>query len=155
MDNDIFWMRQALILADYAALQQEVPVGALIVLDGNCVARAWNQPIQSHDPCAHAEILAIRRAAAWLHNYRLNNASLYVTLEPCVMCAGAIIQARIARVVFGAYDAKAGAAGSRFDVLRDTRHNHLVECKAGVLAAECGQKLSAFFQAKRDILTKK
>lgn len=147
--NDKTWMLQALHLADQAATQHEVPIGAIIVQAGECIAIGWNQSITGCDPTAHAEIIALRQAAQHLHNYRLLNTTLYVTLEPCVMCAGAIIQARVSRVVFGAYDAKLGAAGSRFDILRDTRHNHQVECVGGVLAEECGERLTKFFRERR------
>ncbi len=141
------WMYHALELTK----KGEVPVGAIIVQNDICIAEGWNQPIASCDPTAHAEIIALRQAAKYLHNYRLIDATLYVTLEPCTMCAGAIIQARIKRVVFGAYDEKAGAAGSRFDILRDTRHNHQVECVSGVLAQECKQCLSNFFIHRRKL----
>ena len=127
----------------------EVPVGALVVQNDICIAEGWNQPIANCDPTAHAEIIALRHASKQVNNYRLIDATLYVTKEPCTMCAGAIIQARIKRVVFGAYDEKAGAAGSRFDILRDTRHNHQVECISGVLAQECKQHLSNFFVQRR------
>jgi len=145
-NHDNQWMRHALRLAKLAATQGEIPVGAIIVQGEQCIAEGWNQPIINHDPTAHAEIMALRKAAYHLKNYRLIDTTLYVTLEPCVMCAGAIIHARVKRVVFGAYDKKAGAAGSRFDILRDTRHNHQVECVSGVLADECGKCLSDFFR---------
>jgi len=147
--EDQQWLRHALSLAHYAANQGEIPVGAIIVQEGRCIAEGWNQPISTHDPTAHAEIIALRRAAEYLKNYRLLDTTLYVTLEPCVMCAGAILQARVKRVVFGAYDPKAGAAGSRFDVLRDTRHNHQLDCIGGILADECGELLQTFFQNQR------
>ena len=143
------WMRHAQSLAEHAAAQGEIPVGAVIVQAGECIAEGWNQPIANNDPTAHAEIIALRKAAQYLNNYRLVNTLLYVTLEPCVMCAGAIIQARVKRVIFGAYDPKAGAAGSRFDILRDTRHNYQVECISGVLAKECSDYLSRFFKNRR------
>lgn len=143
------WMRRALQLAQQAARQNEIPVGAVLVRANDCLAEGWNQPITHSDPTAHAEIIVLRQAAQQLGNYRLPQTTLYVTLEPCVMCAGAIIQARVDRVVFGAYDPKGGAAGSRFEVLRDTRHNHLVECVGGVLAEECGESLKNFFRARR------
>ncbi|ALG69281.1 tRNA adenosine(34) deaminase TadA [Beggiatoa leptomitoformis] len=149
LSPDELWMREALRLADYAASQGEVPIGAVLVKDGQCIAEGWNQPISRHDPTAHAEIIALRHAAEQIANYRLLDTTLYVTLEPCVMCAGAILHARVKRVVFGAYDPKTGAAGSRFDVLRDTRHNHQVDCLGGVLADVCGTQLKAFFRQKR------
>lgn len=149
LEQDQKWMRYALQLAQKAAIQGEIPVGALIVRDEQCLAEGWNQPISRHDPTAHAEIVALRQAGQYLKNYRLLETTLYITLEPCVMCAGAIIQARVKRVVFGAYDPKLGAAGSRFDILRDTRHPHRLECVAGLLAKECSQCLTDFFKSRR------
>jgi len=149
LENDKKWMRHALRLASKAANHQEIPVGAVVVQGNECIAEGWNQPCQSHDPTAHAEIVALRKAARHLQSYRLIDTTLYVTLEPCIMCAGAIIHARVKRVVFGAYDPKAGAAGSRFDILRDTRHNHQVECVSSVLADECGECLTSFFKTRR------
>ncbi len=148
--NDEKWMHRALCLAELASNYREIPVGAVLVQDNKCIAEGWNQPITSYDPTAHAEIVALRKAARRLHVYRLIDTTLYVTLEPCTMCAGAIIQARVKRVVFGAYDPKAGAAGSRFDILRDSRHNHQLECVSGVLADKCGERLTSFFNLKRD-----
>jgi tRNA(adenine34) deaminase len=142
-------MRRALDLARHAEAAEEVPVGALVVLDDEVIGEGWNQPIVSRDPTAHAEIVALRAAAAQIKNYRLPGATLYVTLEPCVMCAGAIVQARIMRVVFGAADPKAGAAGSVFNLLESSALNHRAQIAGGVLAEECGQSLKAFFQAKR------
>ncbi|OQW93857.1 MAG: tRNA adenosine(34) deaminase TadA [Beggiatoa sp. IS2] len=147
--NDDEWMYLALQFAEQAAQQGEVPVGAVLVQAQTYIAEGWNQPLSSCDPTAHAEIVALRKAAQHFHNYRLPDTTLYVTLEPCVMCAGAIIHARVKRVIFGAYDPKSGAAGSRFDVLRDTRHNHQVDCKGGVLAEICGERLQQFFQTRR------
>jgi len=149
LKHDNQWMRDALRLAKLAAAQGEIPVGAIVVQGDKCIAEGWNQPITSNDPTAHAEIMALRQAAQYLNNYRLLDTTLYVTLEPCIMCAGAIIQARVKRVVFGAYNNKAGAAGSRFDILRDTRHNHHVECVSGVLIEECTQCLTNFFKNRR------
>lgn len=146
---DLHWMRHALDLAAQAAACDEIPVGAILVQANQTLAQGWNQPITTCDPTAHAEIVTLRQAAQLLQNYRLLDTTLYVTLEPCIMCAGAILQARIKRVVFGAYDLKAGAAGSRFDILRDTRHNHQVECVGGVLAEECGKVLTEFFKNRR------
>jgi tRNA(adenine34) deaminase len=148
-NSDQQWMRHALHLASQAALHHEIPVAAVLVQANQCIAQGWNQPITCCDPTAHAEILTLRQAAQQLQNYRLLHTTLYVTLEPCIMCAGAILQARVSRVVFGAYDSKAGAAGSRFDILRDTRHNHQVECVGGVLAEECGNVLKDFFKTRR------
>jgi tRNA(adenine34) deaminase len=142
-------MYQALRLAEQAANQGEIPVGAIIVYNNQCIAEGWNQSRAIQDPTAHAEIIALRQAAQYLNNYRLLDTTLYVTLEPCIMCSGAIIQARVKRVVFGAYDPKSGAAGSRFDILRDLRHNHQVDCVGGLLAAECGAKLTHFLSSRR------
>ncbi|MCK5720059.1 MAG: tRNA adenosine(34) deaminase TadA [Thiomargarita sp.] len=150
INYDEKWMQYALRLAKLANEQGEVPVGAIIVHEQQSIAEGWNQSITHTDPTAHAEIVSLRKAAKYFHNYRLADTSLYVTLEPCVMCAGAILQARIKRVVFGAYDARAGAAGSRFDILRDMRHNHQLECIGGVLEAECKKYLTDFFKEKRD-----
>ena len=132
-----------------AEAEGEVPVGALVVLNGEIIGAGWNRPISSHDPTAHAEVVALRAAAAKLGNYRLTGATLYVTLEPCPMCAGAIVHARVARVVFGAADPLAGAAGSVFNLLESSALNHRVQLERGVLAEECGIRLKAFFQARR------
>ena len=147
---DEAFMRRALRLAQRAQEEGEVPVGALVVVEGEVVGEGWNRPIGSHDPTAHAEIVALRDAASNLNNYRLPGATLYVTLEPCPMCAGAIIHARIAEVVFGATDPRAGAAGSCFDLLpSDKRFNHYTNCRGGVLADVSGDMLKAFFRARR------
>lgn len=143
------YMREALDLAREAATLDEVPVGAVVVLDGEVVGRGFNQPIGRRDPTAHAEIVALRDAAARLGNYRIPGATLYVTLEPCLMCSGAIMHARVARVVFGARDPKTGAAGSVVDVFAEDRLNHHAEVTAGVLAEACGAMLSSFFAARR------
>jgi tRNA(adenine34) deaminase len=143
-------MQQALRLAAMAAAEDEVPVGAVVVRDGEVLGEGWNRPIAAHDPTAHAEIQALRAAAARVGNYRLTGAELYVTLEPCPMCAGAIVHARIARVIYGAPDPKGGACGSVFDLLpSDDRFNHRTACEGGVLAAESGDLLRAFFAARR------
>lgn len=142
-------MRVALDLARQAASLGEVPVGALLVADGRIIGRGSNQPIGRHDPSAHAEILALRDAAQAAGNYRLPGTTLYVTLEPCVMCSGAIMHARVARVVFGAKDPKTGAAGSVVDLYGEARLNHHADVEGGVLADECGALLSSFFAAKR------
>ncbi|WP_455210976.1 tRNA adenosine(34) deaminase TadA [Kaarinaea lacus] len=147
--NDEYWMRKALQLARHAESLGEVPVGAVLVKDNKLLAEGWNQPITSHDPTAHAEIVAMRQAGRHLENYRIVDTVLYVTLEPCVMCAGALIHARVKRVVYGASDPKAGADESVFRLLQDDRFNHRIEVTGGVLAEECGQMLSQFFQAKR------
>jgi len=147
--NDEFFMREALQLAGQARNAGEVPVGAIVVLDGAIVGRGFNAPISRHDPSAHAEMMALRDAAQRLGNYRLPGVSLYVTLEPCAMCAGAIMHARVARVVFGAADPKTGAAGGVLDLFAETRLNHHTEVTGGVLAAECGIILSNFFAERR------
>jgi len=148
MDDSEF-MGLALHLAHEAGAAGEVPVGALIVLEGEVVGRGFNQPIGRHDPTAHAEIMALRDAATHLGNYRLPGATLYVTLEPCAMCAGAIMHARVARVVYGARDAKTGAAGSVIDLFAESRLNHHTSVTGGVLAEQCGSLLSGFFAARR------
>ena len=142
-------MRAALAEARAGLAAGEVPVGAVVVVDDAIVAQAHNAPIALADPTAHAEILALRAAARKANNYRLPQATLYVTLEPCVMCCGAIVQARLARVVYGAADPKAGAVESRYRLLDDARANHRVDTVGGVLAAECGAVLKQFFEAKR------
>ncbi|HUO44538.1 MAG TPA: tRNA adenosine(34) deaminase TadA [Burkholderiales bacterium] len=147
--SDEMFMREALALAQQAAAAGEVPVGAVIVKDGVIIGRGYNQPISSRDPSAHAEIVAMREAAARLGNYRLADCDLYATLEPCPMCAGAIMHARIARLVFGAADPKTGACGSVVDLFAETRLNHHATLIKGVLADECGAQLSRFFEARR------
>ena len=148
-ERDHAWMQQALQLATQAELQGEVPVGALVVLDEQIIGQGYNQPIQNHDPTAHAEIMALRAAGAHLENYRLVNATLYVTLEPCAMCAGAMIHARIGRLVFGASDPRTGAAGSVMQLLQHPALNHQVEVEGGIAQAACRTQLQAFFKAKR------
>lgn len=145
-DADTGWMQKALAQAREAEAAGEVPVGAVIVRDNQLIAQAWNRPIGTNDPCAHAEILALRAAAARLANYRLVDCTMYVTLEPCTMCAGAIIHARLKRLVYGAKDPKTGAAGSVFDILGTRKLNHYVEVEDGVMADECGSLLSEFFR---------
>ena len=142
-------MRHALRLADNAGHAGEVPVGAVLVKDDRIIGEGWNQPIQSRDPTAHAEIMALRRGARELSNYRLPGTTLYVTLEPCAMCSGAIIHARVERVVFGAFDPRTGAAGSVFDILISTRLNHIVDVVGGVLEEECAARLHTFFASRR------
>ncbi len=143
-------MRRALALARRAEAAGEVPVGALVVAADQVIGEGWNRPIGASDPTAHAEVVALRAAASALENYRLPGTTLYVTLEPCAMCAGAIIHARIDRVVFGASDPRAGAAGSVHDLLpSDERFNHRTACEGGVLADECAQLLRDFFRARR------
>ncbi|MDH5435247.1 MAG: tRNA adenosine(34) deaminase TadA [Gammaproteobacteria bacterium] len=143
------WMHHALSLADKAEQEGEVPVGAVLVRDNEIIGEGWNYPISGNDPTAHAEIMALRNAAHKLGNYRLTDSTLYVTLEPCTMCAGAIIHARVQKVVFGARDPKTGAAGSLFDILGTDKLNHKVEIQSGVLEKECAEKLTAFFRARR------
>ena len=145
-------MREALTLAAIAEAHGEVPVGAVVVSDGAIIGRGYNQPIISHDPSAHAEIIAMREAAARIGNYRLTGCELYVTLEPCVMCAGAIMHARIARLVFGAADPKTGACGSVVNLFAAASLNPHAIVVSGVLAAECGARLSAFFSQRRQAL---
>ena len=146
---DAAMMREALQLAVRAEVQGEVPVGAVVVKDGEIVGRGYNAPILSKDPTAHAEIRALRDAAGALENYRLGGCTLYVTLEPCAMCAGAIMHARIARLVYGAADPKTGACGSVVDLFAENRLNHHTEVTSGVLAAETGKQLSEFFAGRR------
>lgn len=148
-ETDERWMEEALLLADRAEEINEVPVGAIVVLDGEIIGRGWNQPISGHDPTAHAEILALRDAAANVGNYRLVGADLYVTIEPCTMCTGAIVHSRIRRVIFGAIEAKAGAVQSNGQLLDQAWMNYRVEVEAGVLAERCSEKISAFFKRRR------
>ena len=142
-------MRQALIQARCAAEQDEVPVGAVVVLNDEIIGTGRNQPLGTHDPTGHAEIVALRNAACNLENYRLGGTTLYVTLEPCLMCAGAIIQARVERVVFGAFDEKAGAVGSTANLLQSPLANHQCRVTAGVLGDECAAVLEQFFTELR------
>lgn len=147
--RDVGYMRRALELAAQAEAQGEVPVGALLVLDDQVIGEGWNRPITAHDPTAHAEIVALRAAAATLGNYRVNGATLYVTLEPCPMCAGAMVHARVARVVYGASDPLAGSGGTVFNLLNSSALNHRAQVQGGVLVEECSQRLKLFFQARR------
>ncbi|WP_455814083.1 tRNA adenosine(34) deaminase TadA [Pseudomonas graminis] len=148
-NNDEFWMRHALKLAQRAWDEGEVPVGAVLVHEGRVIGEGWNRPIGHHDPTAHAEMMAIRQGGKVIENYRLLETTLYVTLEPCVMCAGAMVHGRIGRLVFGARDAKTGAAGSLLDVLRHPGMNHQVQIEQGILAEECAALLSNFFRQRR------
>jgi len=149
-DQDSRWMSHALELARHAQSSEgEVPVGAVLVQDGKVVGEGWNRNIGASDPTAHAEILALRDAGRRLGNYRFPGAELYVTLEPCAMCAGAIVHARIARVIFAARDPKTGAAGSVFDLLQHEKHNHRVEVSEGVLGEEASELLRGFFRSRR------
>jgi len=147
--EDERFMRMALREAARGAAEGEVPVGAVVVAEGHVLARAHNQPVHLNDPSAHAEILALRRAARKLANYRLVGCDLYVTIEPCMMCAGAIVQARLRRVTFGARDPKAGACGSALRIIRHPTLNHRVELAGGVLAADCAAVIQEFFRKRR------
>lgn len=147
--EDIAFLREALAEASRAGSKEEVPVGAVVVLDGKIVGRGHNQPIAANDPTAHAEILALREAARTVGAYRLPGAILYVTLEPCVMCVGAIVHARLAAVKYGARDEKAGALGSMYDIGRDGRLNHRIEVIGGLMEDECAAILRAFFKQRR------
>lgn len=142
-DSDHRWMQRAMVLADIAASYQEVPVGAVLVYQDNIIGEGWNKPISTNDPTAHAEIIALRAAAQTIQNYRLIDTTLYVTLEPCAMCVGAIVHARVKRVVFGAHDTKS------------EKCNHNVQYDGGLLAESCGKLLSEFFKAKRIRLIKR
>jgi len=148
-ENDEKWMNYALSLADKAELENEIPVGAVLVKDDKIVAEGWNLSIVNHDACAHAEIMAIRNAGKIVENYRLIDCTLYVTLEPCPMCAGALVHARIKRLVYGAGDYKTGAAGSVFDLVRNEKLNHQIEVTSGVFAEQCATKISDFFKRRR------
>ena len=143
------WMRRALALADRAENEGEVPIGAVVVREGELLGEGWNQVISSSDPSAHAEIVALRDAAQVAGNYRLPGSTLYVTLEPCTMCAGAMIHARVELLVFAAREPKAGVVCSTCAMLDEPRYNHRVHWQEGVLAAESGERLQAFFQARR------
>ena len=147
--GDRYWMSRALELARRAGAASEVPVGAVLVRNGEVLGEGWNQSIGVCDPTAHAEMLALRAAAAASGNYRLAACTLYATLEPCPMCAGAMIHARVARLVFGAADPRAGAAGSVFNLLQTDVLNHRIQISSGVLAEECGSLLRAFFRVRR------
>ncbi|WP_177419944.1 tRNA adenosine(34) deaminase TadA [endosymbiont of Lamellibrachia barhami] len=148
--QDHYYMQTALELSAQAESEGEVPVGAILVRDGKIIGQGWNCPIGHHDPTAHAEIMVLRDAGRREENYRLPGSTLYVTLEPCPMCAGAIIHARVERVVYAARDPRGGAAGSVFDLLpSDQRFNHRVECEGGLLEMESGERLRQFFRLRR------
>jgi tRNA(adenine34) deaminase len=149
MDTDLEFMQEALAEARDAATAREVPIGAALVHDGKILARSGNRTIRDNDPTAHAEIIVLREAARLLGNYRLADTTLYVTIEPCSMCAGAIIQARVPRLVYGADDPKGGAVRSCFEILSNPRLNHQVEVTSGVLAADCAAILQSFFASRR------
>ena len=142
-------MHEALVLAQRARDQEEVPVGAVVVQDHKIIGKGWNQPILNNDPTAHAEIVALRDAANTIGNYRLVDATLYVTLEPCLMCVGAMLHARINKLVFAAYDPKTGAAGSVFNLLEDSQHNHAVKVQGGFMEEKGAKLLQKFFQERR------
>ncbi len=146
---DLAGMEAALRLARAASVREEVPIGAVIVQEGEVLAEAHNETVQRHDPTAHAELLAIRQALERVGSDRLVDATLYVTLEPCAQCAGAMVLAKLGRVVFGAFDPRAGMAGSVYDLLRHPKLNHGVEVVGGLMAEECGDLLRRFFQARR------
>ena len=148
-NSDEYWMAHALSLAEIAQKYNEVPVGAVIVKDNKIIGEGWNQPIASKDPTAHAEIQAIRMACLHQSNYRLPGTTLYITLEPCLMCAGAIVHTRISRVLFAAKEPKTGAAGSCFDIFNENKLNHSVKCEQGLLAEESSKILKQFFKARR------
>ena len=147
--SDEYWMQQALVLAEQAERQGEVPVGAVVVMENNVVGSGFNQPISSCDPSAHAEVVALRNAAETLNNYRLVGATLYVTLEPCTMCVGAMVHSRIQRLVYGAKEPKAGAVESAARILDAPFMNHRVDYVGGVCEVECSQKISQFFARRR------
>lgn len=149
MNTDIYFMQQAIILALKAQKTDEVPVGAVAVLDNQIIGEGWNQPISLCDPTAHAEIIALRAAAKHINNYRLLNCTLYVTLEPCIMCIGTMIHSRIKRLVFGAPDPKTGAVGSILNVLETKGVNHQIEVTGEILSQDCSELLKTFFQKKR------
>jgi tRNA(adenine34) deaminase len=148
-DDDQRFMREALAEAQVAATVNEVPVGAVVVKGGEIIGRGLNRPVQDSDPTAHAEVVAIRAAAAREKNYRLNGTTVYVTLEPCAMCLGAMLNARVSRVVFGAYDPKAGAAGSVVDLTDNRKLNHQLEVNGGLFEDKCGALLQKFFKSRR------
>ncbi|EJL92348.1 tRNA adenosine(34) deaminase TadA [Pantoea sp. GM01] len=148
--TDEYWMRYALELAKRAWEQGEVPVGAVLVQGDKVIGEGWNRPIGQHDPTAHAEIMALRQGGKVLENYRLLDTTLYVTLEPCVMCAGAMVHSRITRLVYGAKDEKTGAAGSLLDVIGHPGMNHQIQIDCGVLAEQCAVMLSDFFRMRRE-----
>lgn len=147
--DDLRYMNMALDMARRAEEEGEVPVGAVLVKDGSVIATGWNQPISSCDPSAHAEIQVLRQAGLFLRNYRLNGTTLYVTLEPCIMCLGAMIHARISRLVYGATDPKSGALGGSLQLQQGNHFNHQLQVTAGIAAEQCGQILKTFFQQRR------
>ena len=155
LESDKHWMQHAIQLATRAEAEGEVPVGAVLVYNNKIAGEGWNQVIGNHDPSAHAEVQAIRGAAHTLQNYRLPDTTLYVTLEPCTMCAGVMIHSRISRLVFGAYDPKTGVAESCDHLFTATHHNHQISITGGILQADCSEQLKAFFKKKRELNKKK
>ncbi len=149
IEADERWMQHAIMLAGKAEAIDEVPVGAVVILDGEIIGEGWNQAINLHDATAHAEIIALRAAGKTVENYRLIDATLYVTLEPCSMCAGAMVHSRVKRLVYGAVDLKTGAAGSVFNLVEHAQLNHQIEVRSGVFASETGALLSNFFKRRR------
>lgn len=147
--DDAHWMQHALKMAQYAEQQNEVPVGAVLVVGNELIAEGWNQPILTNDPSAHAEIIALRQAGQHLRNYRLPKTTLYVTLEPCAMCASALVHARIERLVFAAKDPKGGAVSSQMNLLQHPSVKHVIQWQQGLLQEECGTLLQNFFKARR------
>jgi tRNA(adenine34) deaminase len=150
MNQHEAFMKEAIAQAKLADAKNEVPVGAVVVLDGKVIGRGFNQPISSNDPTAHAEVMALRDAAAYVQNYRLVNADLYVTIEPCTMCAGAIVHGRVRRVIYGASEPKAGVVHSQQYIFQEPYFNHSVEVLSGVLAQECSDVMQVFFQRRRE-----
>ncbi len=153
--DDTYWMKHALMLADRAESEGEVPVGAVLVMNNNIIGEGWNHSIKQHNPTGHAEIMALQQGGITLQNYRLLDATLFVTLEPCIMCAGAIIHSRIKNLVFGASDPKTGAAGSLINILNYPGLNHYVNVQGGIMAEECSSKISHFFQKRRHEIKEK
>jgi tRNA(adenine34) deaminase len=149
-ETDLHWMQQAMDLAKLAEQKGEVPVGAILVRDGLVLGKGWNSNIERNDPSAHAEIMAMRNAGLVAQNHRLPGSTLYVTLEPCMMCAGAMIHARLERLVYGATDPKTGAAGGCFDILADSRHNHQMRIDGDCMQKECSDLLKEFFRTRRN-----
>lgn len=150
MTDDLNWMQRAFELAEKAKSQDEVPVGAIIILDNQIIGEGWNQPISANDPTAHAEIMALREAGNNIGNYRLADTTMYVTLEPCAMCAGAIVHARVAKLVYAAEDPKTGACGSVFNLVQTEELNHKVKIDKGVMEEECRSLIQNFFKQKRN-----
>jgi tRNA(adenine34) deaminase len=148
-ERDTFWMQHAVQLAKTAGAADEVPVGAVLIADDQLIGEGFNSPISHCDPTAHAEILALRAGARRINNYRLVNTTLYVTLEPCIMCLGALVHARVQRIVYGALDPRAGAIASAFQIIAADKLNHQPSCEGGLLSESCGKQLIDFFQAKR------